>query len=226
HLHELDILEPAADGDLDSLAVPVPLHENAGILAGVSQAATRRNAEHRRLVRMRMLRRLSILAAAVVLVGSATAAPSLDREMREVSRLRGLSFVHSVREKTIDRSQLRPLIREQLSREIPYSIDDYIRVLKALQLIDASTTDVEGKMFDLYDAQVLAFYAPTSHTYFAIRQLPEALAGVPDSSALRESVVLHELTHALQDQRFDATARDKALQRDTDGELAYHALLE
>src|SRR5262249_34911203 len=114
----------------------------------------------------------------------------------------------------------------QLSKEIPYSIDDYIRVLKALQLIDASTTGVADKMFDLYDAQVLAFYDPTSHTYYAIRQLPDALAGVPDSSALRESVVLHELTHALEDQRFDATARDKALQRDTDGELAYHALLE
>ena len=175
---------------------------------------------------MRMFRRLSILAAAVALLGATTAAPSLDQEMREVSRLRGLTFVHSVKEKTIDRSQLRPLIKEQLEKEIPYSIDDYIRVLKALQLIDASATDVADKMFALYDSQVLAFYDPTSHTYFAIRQLPEALAGVPDSSALKESVVLHELTHALQDQRFDATARDKALQHDTDGELAYHALLE
>jgi len=175
---------------------------------------------------MRMLRRLSVLAAALVLLGTAPAATSLDREMREVARLRGLTFLHSVKEKTIDRSQLRPLIKEQLEKEIPYSIDDYIRVLKALQLIDASTPDVAGKMFDLYDAQVLAFYDPTSHTYFSIRQLPDALAGVPDSSALRESVVLHELTHALQDQRYDATARDKALQHDTDGELAYHALLE
>src|SRR5262249_15299434 len=87
-------------------------------------------------------------------------------------------------------------------------------------------TAFECKIPALSAPQVLAFSDPPSHTYFAIRQLPEALAGVPDSSALRESVVLHELTHALQDQRFDATARDKALQRDTDGELAYHALLE
>jgi hypothetical protein len=175
---------------------------------------------------MRMLRRLSILAAAIVVVGTASAAPSLETDMREVERLRGLTFVHGVKERTIDRRQLRPLIREQLSKEIPYSLDDYVRVLKALQLIDASTPDVIGKMFELYDSQVLAFYDPTTHTYFAIRQLPAALAGVADSSALRESVVLHELTHALQDQRFDATVRDKALQHDTDGELAYHALLE
>jgi len=175
---------------------------------------------------MRMLRRLSILAAALVVVGGASAAPSLDREMREVEHLRGLTFVHSVKERTIDRKELRPLIREQLAKEIPYSIEDYVRVLKALQLIDKATPDVVDKMFDLYDSQVLAFYDPTTHTYFAIRQLPNALVGMSDSSALRESVVLHELTHALQDQRFNATARDKALQHDTDGELAYHALLE
>ena len=30
HLNEFDVLDPAADGDLDSLAVPVPLHENRG----------------------------------------------------------------------------------------------------------------------------------------------------------------------------------------------------
>jgi hypothetical protein len=175
---------------------------------------------------MRMLRRLSILATALVVVGSVQAAPALDREMREVEQLRGLTFIHGVKERTIDRKQLRPLIREQLSQEIPYSIDDYVRILKALQLIDDATPDVVDKMLDLYDSQVLAFYDPATHTYFAIRQLPNALAGVSDSSALRESVVLHELTHALQDQRFNATARDKALQHDTDGELAYHALLE
>jgi len=171
---------------------------------------------------MRMFRRLSILAAAIVLVG----ATSIDKDMREVERLRGLTFLHPVAQKTIDRTELRPLIREQLAKEIPYSLDDYIRVLKALQLIDPKASHVVDKMFELYDSQVLAFYDPTTHTYFAIRQLPKAIANIGDSSMLRESVVLHELTHALQDQRFGATARDRALRHDTDGELAYHALLE
>ena len=62
---------------------------------------------------MRMLRRLSILAAAIVVVGTAAASTALETDMREVERLRGLSFVHGVKERTIDRSQLRPLIREQ-----------------------------------------------------------------------------------------------------------------
>ena len=53
--------------------------------------------------------------------------------------------------------------REQLAKEIPYSIEDYVRVLKALQLIDKATPDVVDKMFDLYDSQVLAFYDHVDH---------------------------------------------------------------
>jgi hypothetical protein len=175
---------------------------------------------------MRMSRIRAVLAASLFLVGNLSAASPLLKEMREVERLRGLTFLHDVTLRTIDRSELRPLIREQLAKSIPYSIEDYIKVLQALQLVDTSTPDVIGRMFQLYDSQVLAFYDPMTHTYFAIRQLPESLGGLTDSSALQESVVMHELVHALQDQRFSAAQRDRALQHDTDGELAYHALLE
>jgi hypothetical protein len=175
---------------------------------------------------MRMSRIRAVLAASLFLVGNLSAASPLLKEMREVERLRGLTFLHDVTLRTIDRSELRPLIREQLAKSIPYSIEDYIQVLQALQLVDTSTPDVIGRMFQLYDSQVLAFYDPMTHTYFAIRQLPESLGGLTDSSALQESVVMHELVHALQDQRFSAAQRDRALQHDTDGELAYHALLE
>jgi hypothetical protein len=175
---------------------------------------------------MPMSKRLALFAAALVLVGRASLGSPLDRQMREVERLRGVTFVHGVAQRTIDRTELRPLIREQLAKSIPYSIEDYIQVLRALQLVDASIPGVIDRMFELYDSQVLAFYDPMTHTYFAIRQLPESIAGISDSSVLRDSVVIHELVHALQDQRFNASARDRALQHDTDGELAYHALLE
>jgi len=175
---------------------------------------------------MRMSRIRAVLAASLFVVGNLSAASPLEKEMLEVERLRGLTFRHDVTQRTIDRSELRPLIREQLAKSIPYSIEDYVKVLEALQLVDASTPDVIGRMFQLYDSQVLAFYDPMTHTYFAIRQLPESLGGLTDSSILRESVVMHELVHALQDQHFSASTRDRALQHDTDGELAYHALLE
>ena len=175
---------------------------------------------------MRMSRVWAVLVASLFLVGNVSGASPLEKEMREVEKLRGLTFLHDVTQRTIDRTELRPLIREQLAKSIPYSIEDYVAILKSLQLVEGPTPDVVASMFKLYDSQVLAFYDPMTHTYFAIRQLPESLAGMGDTGALKESVVMHELVHALQDQRFDATKRDKALQHDTDGELAYHALLE
>src|SRR5258707_144764 len=139
-----------------------------------------------------MFRRLPQLVAALFLVSSVARAASLDAEMKSVEKLRGLTFAHAVVSKTITRE------------ELP-------KVLRALQLVDGGKTDLVGSMLALYESQVLAFYDPLTHTYFAIDKLPPAVAGMGESDMLRESVVIHELTHALQDQRFRAGARDLAL---------------
>ena len=173
-----------------------------------------------------MFRRLPQFAAALFLVASAAHAASLDGPMKTVEKLRGLTFTHAVESKTITRAELPKVLRAQMEKSLPYSPDDYARILRALQLVDGGKTDLVGSMLALYESQVLAFYDPLTHTYFAIDKLPPAVAGMADSDILRESVVIHELTHALQDQRFRAGARDLALQKDTDGGLALHALLE
>lgn len=166
-----------------------------------------------------------ILVSLVLVAGTAQAA-DLETAMVEVERLRHLTFLHGVAEKTIDRSDLRRVLRREIAKSLPYSPEEYVKVLQALQLVDANQPKVLEKMLDLYEAQVLAFYDPMSHTYFAIRQMPAAMKGVPGAEALQESVVVHELTHAMQDQRFEASIRDRALERDVDAQLAYHALLE
>src|SRR5438270_777640 len=173
-----------------------------------------------------MFRRLPHLIATLFLVSSAAHAASLDAEMKTVEKLRGLTFVHPVVSKTITREELPAVLRAQMEKSLPYSPDEYALVLRALQLVDGGKTDLVGSMLALYESQVLAFYDPLTHTYFAIDKLPPAVAGMGDTDILRESVVIHELTHALQDQRFRAGARDLALQKDTDGGLALHALLE
>jgi len=127
---------------------------------------------------MRMSRFSKVIPALLLLVANVSVASPLDKEMREVEKLRGLSFLHDVTQRTIDRSELRPLIRQQLAKSIPYSIEEYVRILQSLQFVDASAPDVIERMFKLYDSQVLAFYDPMSHTYFAIRQLPESLASL------------------------------------------------
>jgi len=50
------------------------------------------------------------------------------------------------------------------------------------------------------------------------------IAGSPE--LLKQSVAIHELTHALQDQHFQIGKRDDDLRRDWDAQMAYHAVIE
>jgi hypothetical protein len=172
-----------------------------------------------------MSRAFRLAFATLILAGTASGSPLTDA-MREVERLRGLTFVRDVAQRTVDRDQLRALLRAEVVKSVPYSPEQYVSILAAFQLVDSSSPALIDTLLDLYQSQVLAFYDPRSHTYFAVRQLPEAMARLGDAEMLQQSVVMHELMHALQDQRFDASRKDEELQRDVDAQLAYHALLE
>ncbi len=149
--------------------------------------------------------------------------------MKAVEEIRGRKFVGEVRTVTIDRSELSSHLKDQMEKSTPYSLADWGRVLRALQLVDVQPNEILPKLLSLYEAQVLAFYDPHSHTYYSIRQLPNLppeVAKLVDPKTLQETVMVHELVHALQDQHFNLAANEKALIRDTDANLAYHALLE
>jgi len=183
-----------------------------------------------RLVPHAMSRRLVIVPLLFLLAGAASASP-LTADMKRVEVIRGLTFLHDVRNETIERSTLREHLRAEMSKGMPYSTDDYVLVLRALQLVDKKSDkdDVFGRMLALYESQVLAYYDPLTHVYYSISGLPSAISLAGNANQMHdfvESIRLHELTHALQDQRFHVGDRDRTLVHDTDGGLAYHALLE
>ncbi|HKR66605.1 MAG TPA: hypothetical protein VJZ00_22955 [Thermoanaerobaculia bacterium] len=165
----------------------------------------------------------------VFLVAGCLQASPLAPAMKSVEAIRGRRFLHDVKNVTIDRSELTANLRAQMQRGMPYSIDEWETMLRALQLIDAKGGPALPKLLSLYESQVLAFYDPQLHTYFSIRQLPKLppeAEKLADPQMLEETVMVHELTHALQDQHFDLAKREKALMRDTDANLAYHSVLE
>lgn len=165
----------------------------------------------------------------VFLIASCTQASPLKPGMEAVEAIRGLEFKEDVRNVTIDRADLKTHLREQMARTTPYSLEEWSRVLRALQLVDVAGDQLVPKLLALYEAQVLAFYDPQSHTYYSIKQLPNLPVGaekLADPAMLEETVMVHELMHALQDQHFQLAAREKALRIDTDANLAYHAVLE
>jgi hypothetical protein len=120
-----------------------------------------------------------------------------------------------------------------MEKSTPYSLDDWGTLLRALQLVDVKSADagkeLVPKLLKLYESQVLAFYDAQSHTYYSIKQmpkLPDQAAKLADPKMLEEMVMVHELTHALQDQHFKLGEKETALMRDTDANLAYHSVLE
>ena len=176
------------------------------------------------MTRVRPLRLLFVF----FLTSCAQASP-LTPGMKAVEQIRGRRFVSEVRNVTIDRSLLSKHLEEQMVKTTPYPLEDWGKVLRALQLVDIDGSQILPKLLSLYESQVLAFYDPHSHTYYSIKQLPNLppeVAKVADAKMLEETVMVHELTHALQDQHFGLAAKERALMRDTDANLAYHAVLE
>lgn len=173
--------------------------------------------------------RFTLLAVFFLTLASCAKASSLEPGMKAVEKIRGRKFIHDVKNVTIDRSELTTHLREQMLKSTPYSLEDWGTVLRSLQLVDDPPAEILPKLLALYESQVLAFYDPYSHTYYSIKQLPKLppeAAKLADPEMLRETVMVHELTHALQDQHFSLAAKEKSLMRDTDANLAYHAVLE
>lgn len=169
-----------------------------------------------------------VLLIALALNACANAAP-LEPGMKAVEKIRGRKFTGEVKHVAIDRSELTGHLRQQMLKSTPYSLDDWGVILRSLQLVDTPVKDLLPQLLSLYESQVLAFYDPWSHTYYSIKQLPKLppeAAKIADPKMLEETVMVHELTHALQDQHFSLAAKEKLNMRDTDANLAYHAVLE
>ncbi|HET7435032.1 MAG TPA: hypothetical protein VFN10_10020 [Thermoanaerobaculia bacterium] len=170
----------------------------------------------------------AVFSTATLALGSwscAVASP-LDPYLRAVEAIRGRKFVTGVKNVTIDRSELTGRLRDEMAKGIPYSLDDWSTILRAMQLVDANMTDVVPRVLSLYESQVLAYYDPGTKTYYSIRQLPAMAEKLDDKEMLNETVAVHELTHALQDQHFGIGKKIDAMKNDTEASMAYHAVIE
>ena len=164
----------------------------------------------------------------VFLASCAAEASPLAPGMKAVEEIRGRKFTGDVKNVTIDRADLSKHLQEQMAKTTPYPLEDWGRILRALQLVDIDGKQIVPQLLALYESQVLAFYDPHSHTYYSIKQLPKLpdAARLTDPKVLEETVMVHELTHALQDQLFQLSKKEQSLMRDTDANMAYHAVLE
>ncbi|HVT45067.1 MAG TPA: hypothetical protein VMT00_11795 [Thermoanaerobaculia bacterium] len=164
-----------------------------------------------------------LLAFVATAVAPAHAAPAIGDDIATVSRLRGHDYKYPVTEKKITRAALRHFLRKQLESGLGMPVDSFFESLAALQLVESSPESVD-RLLDLYESQVLAFYDPRTGTYYNITTPPPAAMTM--SPLLEQGIAIHELTHALQDQRFNAGKTLESLRSDWDAEMAYQAVLE
>ncbi len=149
-----------------------------------------------------------------------------------VERVRGVPFPGAVASAILHEKDLARVLARKLVEDLPAPFPRYAASLAAAGFFDPEP-GLEQKLTTLYARQVAGFYDPGEKKFFVVpeRTAETAVAGVPalglSAAALLEDTLLaHELTHALQDRRLDLVPRLKSLQDSSDGLLALEAFLE
>ncbi|MBI4521949.1 MAG: hypothetical protein HY701_14015 [Gemmatimonadetes bacterium] len=175
--------------------------------------------------------RLSFLAFVVISLGCAGAESaqtarvvSADAALRaavldllpDVERLSGLRARRPLRVERRDRAQLERYLRAQLDSELPPALADRIREAYAFLGLLPDDLDLRALLLQVYTEQVAGFYEPDSTALFV-------MAGNPPGGL--ESILAHELVHALQDQHTNLDSLT-ARARGNDQRVAAHAVIE
>jgi hypothetical protein len=159
-------------------------------------------------------------ARAVQVAGSMTAeqATALAREVSaKVEQIRGARFTRPVAVRLVDAATARAHFRERLLKFWPPDQVRYDqRIYEQLGLLKPGT-DLMKTLLDVLEEQAGAYYDPETDTFFVLKGMPRATAPV---------LMAHELTHALDDQRFNIDGTLAKLKEDDDRATAYTAVVE
>jgi len=166
---------------------------------------------------------LSISASstwAVEATGSMTAeeVSALAREVSaRVEQIRGAHFTRPVSVRIVDAATARAHFRERLLKFWPPDQVRYDqRVYEQLGMLKPGT-DLMKTLLDVLEEQAGAYYDPENDTFFVLKGMPRSTAPV---------LMAHELTHALDDQRFNIDGTLAKLKEDDDRATAYTAVVE
>lgn len=147
----------------------------------------------------------------------------IDRLARDAERVRGLTF----REPVAVEIQDPPAIAAHLDAELDE--DDLARAQRVYEALGLLPTglDLRALLAEVMGEQVLGFYDTHRHLLVLRDEVARTLLRAPSSPQAAEArvVLLHELVHALQDQRL-GFGRLIDAERDSDADNALKALAE
>lgn len=140
-------------------------------------------------------------------------------ELKEtVSSIRGLEWKQDIEVLFLDRSDLRQKILEANEDEINQEELDIIDSQLTIWDLIPPDYNYYEEQINLLEEQIAGFYDPQTKELYLI--------GSSDISLMDEVVIVHELTHALQDQYFDLASLQGANEENDDSYLALIAVIE
>jgi len=139
---------------------------------------------------------------------------------KTIEAIRGLAFKQPVASGTQTNAEFRAFVDKDLDVELPRGKAECLsRAFARLGLLPEKF-DLRKAYTNMMSAQVAAYYDPARKTFFVVHaDLPEMLLS---------PTIVHELTHALQDQNFGLESRVKSLRavENEDVENAFRFLVE
>lgn len=169
--------------------------------------------------------RVAVLVCSLFLASACEAAPqavpdelraAADRVLPRLQELAGLEQRAPIAIDVRSREELYRFVRDRLAEELPPDeIAGLEATYEALGLLPEGL-DLEALLLELYTEQIVGFYDPARDTLYVVADVPREQL---------ETVLVHELVHALQDQHADLEALvDPAL--GSDRQTAAHAAIE
>ena len=170
-----------------------------------------------------MRRRLVLAAAFVALLPAARAITPEEAKqavsgvLPELESIRGIKFAHPLPVTVIDDAKARAYALARFHRMTP---DAKIRAdetaYRLLGLVPPGI-DVVKTLLDVLEEQAGGFYDPQTKSFYLLNDMPEAMAPM---------LTAHEMTHALEDQRYDIDGRIDKLGDDDDAAFALSSVAE
>lgn len=148
---------------------------------------------------------------------SATVVKMTDAMMNETSKIRELPILRPVKSGTKTRTQIQQMVLKNLEQtNSTENIKAEELLMKKLGLVPKDF-DYRLLIKNLLTEQIAGFYDPKTKEFFLADWL---------SLDAQKPVMIHELTHVLQDQHFDLLRFEKWSKNESDSRLAVSALIE
>jgi hypothetical protein len=150
-------------------------------------------------------------------LSQAEAQEAVAAVLPELTAIRGFPFLHTVPVTVIDDARARTYALARFHRMTPESKIRADQAAYRLLGLVPEDVDVVGTLLDVLEEQAGGFYDPETKSFYLLDDMPKAMTAL---------LTAHEMTHALDDQRYDIDGQLTKLAADDDASLALSAVAE